>query len=137
MVRLLTDDFGDRSHNAAARDHEVRPQRTLVSKLVSRAAHVKVLELPRVAGRLRNLTNSPGIPTVDYGLEGVVIVAQAGSQCYLVPGQVVVRRGLDIAEDANRRPMQHAGIGEPGEPKGERRVRQVGVVNDQRVLSFK
>ena len=45
-------------------------------------------------------------PSVDHRLKGVVVVAQAGCQRNLVTGQVVVRRRIDIAEDANGCPVE-------------------------------
>ena len=71
------------------------------------------------AARAVKLTDSPGISAVDHCLESVVVVAQTGRQRHLVAGQVVVRRRLDIPEDANRCPVQHTGIGKPGKPEGE------------------
>ena len=69
--------------------------------------------------RAAKLMDGPGVSAINHRLEGVLIVAKAGGQRNLVPSQIVVRRGLDIAEDANRRPVQHTGIGKTGKPEGE------------------
>ena len=61
--------------------------------------------------RAVKLTDGPGVSAVNHCLEGIVVVPQAGGQRHLVAGQIVVRRRLDVAEDANRCPVQHTGIG--------------------------
>ena len=52
--------------------------------------------------------------------------ALAGGQGDLLAGEVVVRGCLDVAEDADRRPVQDAGVGQPGQPERERRILQRG-----------
>ena len=67
------------------------------------------------------------------GLQGVLVgVRSPPASGDLLAGQVVVRRGFDIAEDADRRAVQHPGVGQPGQPEGERRIGEVSVVDDQR-----
>ncbi len=48
---------------------------------------------------------------------------------------VVVRRPLDLAEDADRRLVEVAGVGQPGDRERRRRVRVVRVVDEQRVVA--
>ena len=50
-------------------------------------------------------------------------------------GLVVVGRPLDLAEDADRRLVEVAGVGEPRDRERDRRVRVVGVVDEHRVLA--
>jgi hypothetical protein len=57
------------------------------------------------SNEMANLIDGPGVAAVDDGLEGVVIIAQAGREGHLLAGLVIVGLCLDVAEDANRRAM--------------------------------
>lgn len=49
---------------------------------------------------------------------------------------VVVRRPFDLAEDADRRGVEVAGVGQPRDREGHGRVRAVRVVRDEEVVAI-
>jgi hypothetical protein len=61
----------------------------------------------------------------------VLVFLPGGRGLDLLARLVVVRRPLHLTEDADRRLVQDAGVGEPGEREGRGRVLGVGVVDEQ------
>ena len=76
--------------------------------------------------------DGPGVAAADQAGQRLALVALTGrGGGDLLARLVVVRRTLHLPEDADRRLVQHAGVGEPGERERRRRVVGVGVVDQQ------
>ena len=74
----------------------------------------------------------PGVATGQQARQGRVPVVGAGAGGgHLLAGEVVVGGVLDLTEDADRGPVQHARVGQPGECERRRRVVGVRVVDEQ------
>ena len=71
----------------------------------------------------------PGVGAVEQALQGRQPLGGLG-QPHLIPDAVVEAGTLDGAEDADRRLLQDAGVGQPGQRERRSRVVGVGIVDE-------